>query len=143
MIFGRRKRRIERILVVEDEPLVAFDNEHSLSDAGFTVVATVDTVDGAVEALADGVDLVLADVSLSDGGDGIDVAKAAKARGTPLLFVTGGCPPEAQRYAVGCLAKPYTPRDLIAAIDAVDAMLAGDKVRRAPAGLTLYAPREA
>ncbi|SFS00258.1 response regulator [Sphingomonas jatrophae] len=138
MIFGRRKRRIERILIVEDEPLVAFDNEHVLGDAGYRVVATVDTVADAVAALEDGADLVLADVSLSDGGNGIDVAQAAKARGTPLLFVTGACPVDAQALAVGCLAKPYSQRDLLAAIEAVDARLGGERVRRAPPGLTLF-----
>lgn len=42
MLFGRRERRINRIMVVEDEPLVAFDNESMLQDAGYVVVATVD-----------------------------------------------------------------------------------------------------
>ena len=44
MLFGKRERTIRRILVVEDEPLVAFDNEHMLQDAGYEVVATVDTL---------------------------------------------------------------------------------------------------
>ena len=35
MLFGRRKRVITRILLVEDEPLVAFDNESSLTADGY------------------------------------------------------------------------------------------------------------
>ena len=35
MLFGKRERRIRRILVVEDEPLIAFDTEYLLSDAGY------------------------------------------------------------------------------------------------------------
>ena len=35
MLFGKRERRIGRILIVEDEPLVAFDNESMLKDAGY------------------------------------------------------------------------------------------------------------
>ncbi len=31
-----------RVLIVEDEPLIAFDNEHALIQAGYIVVATVD-----------------------------------------------------------------------------------------------------
>ncbi len=31
MIFGRRKRVLNRLLIVEDEPLVAFDNEHFMN----------------------------------------------------------------------------------------------------------------
>ena len=43
MLFVKRKRLIERILLVEDEPLVAFDTEHFLTHEGFEVVATVDS----------------------------------------------------------------------------------------------------
>ncbi|WP_156678658.1 response regulator [Sphingomonas profundi] len=139
MLFGRRSSRLKRILVVEDEPLVAFDNEHLLSDAGYTVVATVDRVADAVAViLADGLDLVLADVRLSGDGDGLDVARAAKTKGIPLLFVTGSCPEDAQALAIGRLAKPYSARDLLGAIEAVDATLAGRKVKRMPPGLTLF-----
>lgn len=139
MLFGRRSKRLKRILVVEDEPLVAFDNEHLLSDAGYTVVATVDRVTDAVKViLADGLDLVLADVRLSGDGDGIDVARAAKTKGIPLLFVTGTCPVDAQAFAIGCLAKPYSSRDLLAAIEAVEAKLGDGKIKRMPPGLTLF-----
>ena len=31
MLFGKRKRIVKRILIVEDEPLTAFDNETMLS----------------------------------------------------------------------------------------------------------------
>ncbi len=140
MLFGKRAPGLKRILVVEDEPLVAFDNEHLLSDAGYTVVATVDRVADAVRViLADGLDLVLADVNLPGDGDGIDVARAAKTKGIPLLFVTGTRPINAEALAIGCLAKPYSQRDLLAAIEAVDATLGGRKPKRVPAGLSLFA----
>jgi DNA-binding response OmpR family regulator len=139
MLFGRRKRRIARLLVVEDEPLVAFDTEHFLSDAGFEIVATVDRATEATALIDSGtaVDLVLADVSLADGS-GLDVARAAQAREVPVLFVTGNCPVEAQQLAAGCLAKPYAQRDLLAAIQAIDATLAGESPRRLPGGFRLF-----
>ena len=139
MFFGRRKRRIERLLVVEDEPLVAFDTEHSLQEAGYTIVATTDRVADAVELIASGraVDLVLLDMKLADG-DGMDVARAAYARAIPALFVTGNCPPEAQAFAAGCLAKPYAQRDLLAAIEAVEAVADGRAPTRVPPGLRLF-----
>lgn len=140
MLFGKRETKLRRILIVEDEPLVAFENEHFLLDCGYEVVATVDRVEDAVAAIAsEAIDLVLADVQLSDGGDGLDVARAAQARGVPVLFVTGNCPVEARAVAVGCLAKPYSSRDLRAAIEAVDAALRGAKPKRLPAGFDLYA----
>ena len=40
MLFGKRNRVVKRILIVEDEPLTAFDNETMLTDAGYEVVAT-------------------------------------------------------------------------------------------------------
>ena len=82
MLFGKRERRISRILIVEDEPLVAFDNEYMLQDAGYEVVATVDSYADAAAAIeSEAIDLVLTDISLAGEGDGIDVARAAAAKG--------------------------------------------------------------
>lgn len=142
MLFGKKKRRIERLLIVEDEPLVAFDTEHFLTGEGFAILATVDSVADALAAIAaaEEIDLVLADVNLSDGS-GVEVARAAQARGVAVLFVTGRCPIEARALAAGCLAKPYAQRDLLIAIDAIDAVLGGGKVpRRLPGGLSLFDP---
>jgi DNA-binding response OmpR family regulator len=139
MLFGKRERKIRRILVVEDEPLVAFDNEHLLSDAGYEVVGTVDNLEGAARLIeAEKPDLVLADIRLSGDGDGLDVARAAAAHGVPVLFVSGNCPVEAQSLAVGCLAKPYSDRMLKTALDALESRLQGRKVKKLPAGLSLY-----
>ncbi len=138
MLFGRRQRRIKRILIVEDEPLVAFDNEHFLRDAGYEIVATVDTVEGAMAAMDGSVDLVLADVNLSDGGNGRDVARKALEHEVPLVFVTGACPVDARSLAFGCLAKPYSQRDLLGVIEAVDAKLSGRAPKRTPRGFTLF-----
>jgi DNA-binding response OmpR family regulator len=138
MLFGRRERIIKRILIVEDEPLVAFDNEHFLREAGYEIVATVDTVAQAAKAIGPGVDLILSDLNLSAGGNGRDVASAALERGVPIMFVTGACPLDAQSLAIGCLAKPYSQRDLLGAIDAVDARLAGRVPRRVPRSFTFF-----
>lgn len=139
--FGRRHggRAVRRILIVEDEPLVAFDNEHTLGDAGFEVVASVDTaVEAELVLAAGGIDLVASDVRLSGSGSGLDVARAARALGVPVLFITGNCPDEARDLAVGCLAKPYSQRDLLAAIMAVAQSIGGAKPNRLPRGLTLF-----
>ena len=138
MLFGKRERTLKRILIVEDEPLVAFDNEHILRDAGYEIVATVDTVEDAVSAIDQKVDLVLADVRLSDGGNGRDVARAAQEKGVPLIFVIGGSPDDARSLAVGLLTKPYGQRDLLAAIETVDAKLSGRPVKKPPKCFTLF-----
>ena len=139
MLFGKRERTLKRILIVEDEPLVAFDNEHFLRDAGYEIVATVDSVPDAISAIDGDVHLVLADVNLSDGGRGQDVAHAAKKKGVPLIFVTGSCPDGLRGSAVGLLAKPYSQRDLLAAIEGVDAKLSGRPVKKLPRSFTLFA----
>lgn len=141
MILRRKERAVERILIVEDEPLVAFDNERFLSDAGYEIVATVDSLETALVAIDEQeIDLVLADVKLSGDGDGIDVARAAHERDIPVLFVTASCPREARALAIGHLAKPYANKDLRGAIEAIDAGLRGEEPRKLPKGLSLYLP---
>ena len=140
MVFGSRKKVISRLLVVEDEPLVAFDNEHSLTEEGFEVVATVDRVADAIAALDSNPDvhLVLADVTLADGS-GVDLAREAHGRGIAVIFCTADCPEGGRAFAHGCLAKPYRPADLLAAIDAVDGQLQGHaRPRRLPPGFSLF-----
>ncbi|HEY9552637.1 response regulator [Allosphingosinicella sp.] len=143
MLFGKRERIIRRILIVEDEPLVAFDNEYLLSEEGYEVVATVDSVADALGVIdKEPLDLVLSDIKLSGAGDGIDVARAAGTKDIPVLFVSGYCPIEAQKLAVGCLAKPYSDKMLKAALEAIDRQRQGRKLKKVPEGLSLYAQVE-
>ena len=143
MLFGKRERRISRILLVEDEPLVAFDNEHLLQDAGYEVVATVDSLAAAREVIErEEIDLVLTDIKLNGDGDGMDVARAAGAREMPVLFVSGACPAEAHSLGLGCLAKPYSNKVLKNALDAVDDYLQGKELTTLPEQLTLYEQAE-
>jgi DNA-binding response OmpR family regulator len=139
MLFGKRERQIRRIMIVEDEPLVAFDNEHLLGDAGYEVVATVDTLADSTRVLEEeDLDLVLCDITLRGEGDGMDVARTAAACGVPVLFVSAACPVEAQSLGLGCLAKPYSARTLKAALSALEQILQGREVRKLPSGLSLY-----
>lgn len=135
----RPSRAIRSVLVVEDEPLVAFDNEHGLEQAGYRVAATVNDYDHAVSVMeAEAVDLVIADIALHGDKTGIDVARHAHGRRLPVLFVSGACPVDAHEIAVGCLSKPYLPRDLVAAIKVVEAILQGRASPRSPVGLHLF-----
>ncbi len=139
MLFGRRKRKVKRILIVEDEPLTAFDNEVMIKDAGFEVVATHDDFEEAVAALdRERIDLIVSDVRLRGDRTGIELAEEAMKRGVPLLFVTGYPPDNACDLAIGCLSKPYNERTLKAALDAVDRYLSG-KPPKPPRGLELFA----
>lgn len=138
-LFRRDERAIRRLLVVEDEPLVAFDNEHALIAAGYAVVATVDRGERALELLdADAIDAVVLDVGLAGAISGIEVAKAAAALDIPVLFVTGQCPGDAKPFAYGCLSKPYLSGHLVMALAAVDALLRGAATGDLPPGLVLF-----
>ena len=138
MLFGKRKRIVNRILIVEDEPLTAFDNETMLVDAGYEVVATLDRFADAVEALSEQkVDLILSDVRLRGERTGIELAQVAKNRGVPVLFVTGYPPDNADQLALGCLLKPYSERTLKAALETIEKHLAGRKTKP-PKGMQLF-----
>lgn len=138
-VVGGRERVIHTILIVEDEPLVAFDNEHLLVHSGYDVAATVDSYDHAVAAIdAGGIDLVIADITLRGERSGVDVARYAHAAAIPVLFVTGACPTDAQALAIGCLAKPYSQRDLLLAIEVADALMRSAEPPRLPAGMSVF-----
>ncbi len=142
MLFGKRNRVVKRILIVEDEPLTAFDNEVTLADLGYKVVATLDNFDDAIALLGrEQVDLILSDVRLSGERSGVDLARAAKQQGVPVLFSTGmNLPEDSAAGAIGCLSKPYTERQLRDALDSVDRLLAGESVTPSK-GLRLYNPQ--
>jgi|EndMetStandDraft_4_1072995.scaffolds.fasta_scaffold392550_1 DNA-binding response OmpR family regulator len=145
MFFTKRDQRIARILIVEDEPLIAFDNEHALVQAGYTVVATVDRFRDADAVISEsqgesGVDLIIADIRLRGVRSGIELARHARELDIAVLFATAACPDEARDLgiALGVLAKPFQPRDLIRAIGVCEQLLAGRKPSRIPPRLTLF-----
>ena len=139
MLFGKRERMIRRILVVEDEPLVAFDNEQLLKEAGYDVVATVDSLAGARAVLEkEKLDLVLTDIKLNGEGDGTGVARIARNRGVPVLFVTAHPSEETKGLGDGCLAKPYSDKVLKGALAALERHLQGRRMKKLPPQLTLY-----
>ncbi|WP_338505227.1 response regulator [Sphingomonas kaistensis] len=153
MLFGTRERHVKRILIVEDEPLVAFDNETMVAAAGYTVVATVDSVREALAVLEreaapsaeeseeaeGGVDLILSDIQLTGKRTGIDLAAEAQARGIPLLLATANPPEVGDGNSLGVLCKPYNERRLKAALKMVEQILGGKAKVKAPDGVILYA----
>ena len=142
MLFGKRKRIVNRILIVEDEPLTAFDNEKLIGEAGYEVVATLDRFSDAIATLdMEQVDLILCDVRLTGERTGIDLAREARGRSIPVLFVTGAAPDNAHELVVGVLMKPYSHGTMRSALKAVDSYLAGKKARP-PKGLTLFPKAE-
>ena len=138
MLFSKRKRVVKRILIVEDEPLTAFDTETMLGDFGYEVVATLDDYDEAVGRLErEEIHLVIADVRLHGEDRGLEIARNAMVRGIPTLLATGHDLPPPSTHALGCLKKPYTERLLKQALESVDRHLQGESVKPLK-GLELY-----
>ncbi len=88
-----------RVLIVEDEALVSMLLEDMLSDAGFAVAASLNTLPAALAFVRDHgaeFDFAILDVNLS-GQPSFPVAEAIAASGKPLAFSTGygnaGLPP--------------------------------------------------
>ena len=108
-----------RILIVEDEPLIAEDLRGHLEELGYAVVGTCDNALDAMSELATGTpDLLLLDINLGDGADGIQLAEKVNAKqGTPFVFVTSHSDQatlervKAVRPA-GFILKPFDENDL-------------------------------
>lgn len=122
-----------RVLVVEDESLVAMMVEDCLIELGYEVAAVAPDVDAALAALqVGGIDCAMLDVNLG-GTPSFPIAEALEARGIPYMFVTGydgtAIPPnfrarhglqkpfrmrELQQAMAGLQDAPAVPGDLIA-----------------------------
>ena len=112
-----------RILVVEDEALVAADLEERLSQLGYEVCGVVDTAEQAIErAVALSPDLVLMDIHLLGEKDGIEAAADIRlARDIAVVFVTAHADDATLKRAglaepFGYVLKPFDERELKATI---------------------------
>lgn len=99
-----------RVLVAEDQALVAIDLEATLLGFGCVVLTMSPSTAGALEVLrAERPDAALLDVTLSDGSSA-PVAEALAAAGVPFAVLTGHDPGAIRNPAlcgVPYLAKPY------------------------------------
>ncbi|MDB5643255.1 MAG: response regulator [Hyphomicrobiales bacterium] len=118
-----------RVIVVEDEFLVATMIEDMLVEGGHSVLGIADDYDSALAlAGAEKPDLALLDIQLIGRRTGLDVARELSQRGVACMFATGNCPGDKARgLALACLHKPFSQRDLLGAIDAVQSLIRGDK----------------
>lgn len=107
-----------RVLVVEDESLVAMLIEDMLSDMGYEVVAVAARFDQALEAARTiGADLAILDLNLA--GTRTDaVAEVLRARGIPFMFATGygAAGVTAEWSHVPVVQKPFQESDLSRAL---------------------------
>ena len=118
-----------RVLIVEDDVIIALDVEHALIAAGYEVCGVAESqADALALATKTRPDLAIVDISLGPG-DGRIVARELFAKhGTDVLFATGQCNEVrglAHTGAVACLPKPYAADDVPRALQAVAKISSG------------------
>ena len=107
-----------RILLVEDEPIIAMTAEDMLEEIGCRVVASAGALGDALAAAEqEGFDVALLDINLN-GVDSYPVAARLREDGRPFIFTTGYGPSGRDpAYAdVPLVTKPYQLADLASAI---------------------------
>ena len=113
-----------RILIVEDEPIVRRDIQHTIVSLGYEVAATASSGEEAVKKAAEWTpDLVLMDIVLKGDMDGLEAAACIQAqRKVHVVFISA----HSERrildqskltYPYGYVMKPFTDRELATAIE--------------------------
>ncbi len=113
-----------RIMVVEDEAIIAEDLKRTIADLGYEVACTASSADEAIHNAAEmKPDLILMDIMLRGEKDGITAAHdIRKQMDTPIIFLTAYSDSAlinratmTQPYAY--IIKPFQPRQLLASIE--------------------------
>lgn len=110
----------KKVLIVEDEAIIALCLKHELESCGFNVLEPVATGEEAVASILSGCpELILLDIRLAGKMTGLDVAKSEECKKTKLLiFMTGYITPEIKKEAMklnptGFLEKPVEVNDIL------------------------------
>lgn len=113
-----------RILIVEDELIIAEDMADKLKSMGYDVVGTALDFDEATELLqAYKPDIALLDINLGEEKSGIDVARHIRQQyNIPIVFITSNTRPDvvqqvSELKANGYLVKPYKKEELFTSVE--------------------------
>jgi DNA-binding NarL/FixJ family response regulator len=113
-----------RVLIVEDEPLIAEDIRDCLTNVDYSVVAVAHNKEQALAALKKEVpDLALLDINLGKNMDGLEIAKIINEEFyIPFIFLTSySNRPVIEKAKItrpmGYIMKPFNERDLYSSIE--------------------------
>lgn len=129
-----------KILIVEDEALLALELEAEVEAAGHSVVGQAMNRDAAIALVEQQTpEFAFVDVHLTDGPTGIDVGRHLSERGIPFVFVTGNIKriPEDFVGAFGAIEKPYTMNGLQNALEYNGKRVRGEICSRVPPSLVM------
>lgn len=131
-----------RILIIEDEALVAMELRFVLEDLGYDVVGTAADAKTALNiARETEVDLALVDIHLSDGPTGIELGRElGQEIGVTVLFMTAnpGMVRQGVAGTIGVLSKPTDERAVQTAVDYALRRRQGHPIEYAPPELQLF-----
>jgi DNA-binding response OmpR family regulator len=132
-----------RILIIEDEAIVAMELRFVLEDLGYEVVDTVADAQSARNiVLETSVDLALVDIHLSDGPTGVELGRdLANDQNVTVLYMTAnpGMVRDGVAGTIGVLTKPTDERAVQTAVDYALRRRQGEMSPPAPAELRLFA----
>ncbi|MGQ3040261.1 MAG: response regulator [Brevundimonas sp.] len=131
-----------RILIIEDEALVAMELRFVLEDLGYEVVGTAADARTARNMVRETeVDLALVDIHLSDGPTGVELGRElGQEMGVTVVFMTAnpGMVRNGVAGTIGVLSKPTDERAVQTAVDYALRRRQGQPVDYAPPGLQLF-----
>lgn len=113
---------VRRVLVVEDDPVLAMATEDTLRDSGVEHIFICPTTDGALEVLrSERPDALILDVHLADRDDGWAIAELVETLGenSPRIVFSTGAPQDIPPHIAelgSVLTKPYLPEALLTAL---------------------------
>ena len=114
----------EKILIAEDEGLVALSLKNSLENLGYEVPATAATADEVISKIKEvSPDLILMDIRLKGKADGIEVAnQIRKTSRVPIVYITAHSDEKTLKRAklsepFGYIVKPYEEKSLHTTIE--------------------------
>ena len=112
------KQHRTRVLIVEDEPMIAITLEDLLVEAGFEVVGVACKLEKALALIGSAVfDVAIFDANLA-GVSARPAASALTARGIPFIVLSGYSPEQLPDNFFGAhfMTKPFRPDQLIQAL---------------------------
>ncbi|EJZ17550.1 response regulator [Rhizobium sp. Pop5] len=113
-----------KVMIVEDDNIIALELERIVQDAGHQTVGPVSTIEQAL-AYASKSDVALVDLSLADGLSGAQLARRLIDRfGVDVIFVTGS--PESVgsglEGALDVIAKPFSEDRIAGALSRAESL---------------------
>ena len=128
-----------KILIVEDEMLVALELEAILHDSGFEPLGIAPDLSTAEEYFDQSIDLALVDLNLRDGLTGPQIGKMLGDKGVTVLFLTANPRILGDGIAgtVGVLTKPTDSETVRRAVDYALGLRAGRQAAP-PVSLRLF-----